>query len=155
MAELERVIYDLERCTCHVPDACRDCSKYASETGLKCMENLMLDALELLKEQEPRLLGLEEVKAIALREVKRILSSEVEPVWLEQSDGDLTNLELVLISWWYMEGIDKDEAKFEFIAKYFGTDFDDTLNYLDYGTHWRVWSSKPTIEQRKAVKWDE
>ena len=53
MEKLERVIYDLERCTCHVPDACRDCSKYASETGLKCMENLMMDALELLKEQEP------------------------------------------------------------------------------------------------------
>jgi hypothetical protein len=54
MDELERVIYDLERCTCHVPDACRDCSKYASETGLKCMENLMMDALELLKEQEQK-----------------------------------------------------------------------------------------------------
>ena len=53
MEKLERVIYDLERCTCHVPDACRDCSKYASETGLKCMENLMMDALELLKEQGP------------------------------------------------------------------------------------------------------
>lgn len=52
MEKLERVIYDLERCTCHVPDACRDCSKYGSETGLKCMENLMMDALELLKEQE-------------------------------------------------------------------------------------------------------
>jgi hypothetical protein len=53
MDELERVIYDLERCTCHVPDACSDCSKYGSETGLKCMENLMMDALGLLKEQEP------------------------------------------------------------------------------------------------------
>ena len=53
MEKLERVIYDLERCTCHVPDACRDCSKYASETGLKCMENLMMDALELLKRQRP------------------------------------------------------------------------------------------------------
>ena len=53
MNEFGRVIYDLERCTCHVPDACRDCSKYASGTGLKCMESLMMDALELLKEQEP------------------------------------------------------------------------------------------------------
>jgi hypothetical protein len=52
MEKLERVIYDLERCTCHVPDACRDCSKYASEPG-KCRKNLMMDALELLKEQEP------------------------------------------------------------------------------------------------------
>ena len=53
MDELQRVIYDLERCTCHVPDACLDCSKYYRETGLKCMENLMMDALELLKRQRP------------------------------------------------------------------------------------------------------
>ena len=111
-------------------------------------------AIALLREQEARLLGLEEVKAIALREAERILSTEVEPVWLEQNEGGMTRLVLVLISWWYMEGIDQDETEFEFIAKHFGTDFDDTLNYLDYGTCWRVWSSKPTIEQRKAVKWD-
>jgi hypothetical protein len=64
MDELERVIYDLERCTCHVPDACRDCSKYASETGLKCMENLMMDALELLKEQEQQIEQLEHDLAV-------------------------------------------------------------------------------------------
>ena len=27
--------------------------------------------------------------------------------------------------------------------------------YYKYGIHWRVWSAKPTDEQRKAVKWDE
>ena len=115
---------------------------------------LLQDALELLREQEPRLLGLEEVKAIAIRETKRFLSSDVEPVWLERNDGGLTNLALVLLPWWYMEDIDVDETEFEFIAKFFGTDLDATLNYCDYGTRWRVWSSKPTIEQRRAVKWD-
>lgn len=125
------------------------------EFGCWCLSNrLIYDALELLKEQEPRLMTLEEVKAIALRETERILSSGVEPVWLEQNDDGLTNLNLVLISWWYMDNLDEDETEFEFIAKYFGTDIDDTLNYLDYGTRWRVWSSKPTIEQRKAVKWE-
>ena len=54
MADRAKVIYDLERCTCHVPDACRDCSKYNAEgiLTLTCMESLMKDALELLKEQE-------------------------------------------------------------------------------------------------------
>lgn len=53
MADRAKVIYDLERCTCHVPDACRDCSKYNAEgiLTLTCMESLMKDALELLKEQ--------------------------------------------------------------------------------------------------------
>ena len=26
--------------------------------------------------------------------------------------------------------------------------------YYKYGVHWRVWSAKPTDEQRKAVKWN-
>ena len=26
--------------------------------------------------------------------------------------------------------------------------------YYKYGVHWRVWSAKPTDEQRKAVKWE-
>lgn len=53
----KQVIYDLERCTCHVPDACRDCSKHRHWSGnaVTCMESLMEDALDLLKEQEPAL----------------------------------------------------------------------------------------------------
>ena len=48
----ERVIYDIERCICHVPDACRDCSHYGQgEEAIRCMENLMADALSVLKEQ--------------------------------------------------------------------------------------------------------
>ena len=54
MADRERIIYDLERCTCHVPDVCRDCSKYNADgvPTLTCMESLMSDALELLKAQQ-------------------------------------------------------------------------------------------------------
>lgn len=51
MTELNRVIYDIERCTCHVPDACRDCSKYRGEYTPDCMEQLLTDALKLLKAQ--------------------------------------------------------------------------------------------------------
>lgn len=105
--------------------------------------------------REPRLLGLEEVKAIALRMAQRIVSTEAEPVWLEQNDGGMTRLVPALISWWYMEGIDEDETEFEFIAEYFGTDFDDTLNYLDYGTRWRCWSAKPSKELREVTPWHD
>lgn len=51
MTELNQVIYDIERCTCHVPDACRDCSKYKGTYTPDCMEQLLTDALKLLKEQ--------------------------------------------------------------------------------------------------------
>ena len=52
----EKVIYSIERCICHVPDACRDCG-YDNEPCPKCFEHLLRDALELLKAQEPILLG--------------------------------------------------------------------------------------------------
>lgn len=55
MPDRERVIYDIERCICHVPDACRDCSKYIGAYTPNCMEQLLADALELLKEQDKQI----------------------------------------------------------------------------------------------------
>ncbi len=52
MPDMEKVIYDIERCTCRVPDACRDCSHYTGTVGYECMEGLMRDALDLLEEQD-------------------------------------------------------------------------------------------------------
>ena len=51
MADMEKVIYSIERCICHVPDACRDCG-YDNEPCPKCFEHLLLDAHDLLKAQE-------------------------------------------------------------------------------------------------------
>ena len=50
MADREKVIYSIERCICHVPDACRDCG-YDNHEYNECVEKLLRDALELLKEQ--------------------------------------------------------------------------------------------------------
>lgn len=50
MADLEKVIYGIERCICHVPDACRDCW-YDTNPYPECQNKLMLDAMELLKAQ--------------------------------------------------------------------------------------------------------
>lgn len=52
MTDKRQVMYDIERCISHVPDACRDCSHYTGTVGFGCMENLMSDALALLKEQK-------------------------------------------------------------------------------------------------------
>ena len=52
MADVENVIYAIERCTCHVPDACRDCPYDAGHPYNECIEMLLKDAMELLKEQE-------------------------------------------------------------------------------------------------------
>lgn len=55
MTDRWRVIYDIERCVSHVPDACRDCSKHSGDLDfdpMLCMEDLLSDALALLREQE-------------------------------------------------------------------------------------------------------
>lgn len=54
MTDRERVISDIERCICHEPYSCKDCSKYGGVYALRCMEDLLKDALELLKEQDGR-----------------------------------------------------------------------------------------------------
>ena len=64
MIDTQHVMYDIERCISNVPDACRDCSHYTGTVGFKCMENLMTDALALLKEQDD--LGAELTNAVEL-----------------------------------------------------------------------------------------
>lgn len=56
MTDREKVIYSIERCICHVPDACRDCAYDAGHPYNECVELLLKDALSLLKAQEPILL---------------------------------------------------------------------------------------------------
>ena len=50
MPNKEKVIYSIERCLCHVPDACRDCN-YDNYEYNKCVEKLLADALALLQEE--------------------------------------------------------------------------------------------------------
>lgn len=69
MIDKRQIIYDIERCICHVPDACIDCSHYTGTGGFGCMEELMSDTLFLLKEQEKRKLRL--ALDIAKRNVQR------------------------------------------------------------------------------------
>ena len=51
MADSRKVIYAIERCICHVPDACRDCPYDAGHPYNECIEMLLKDAMELLKEK--------------------------------------------------------------------------------------------------------
>ena len=48
----EKVKYSIERCICHVPDACRDCAYDAGHPYNECVEMMLRDALAMLKEQE-------------------------------------------------------------------------------------------------------
>lgn len=89
------------------------------------------DALALLKAQEPRLLTLDDVAAWV-----RQKPLDREPIYVEVKD---------LLGTWGAWMVDE-------IASYLPeTDLSSEL----YGKTWRVWSAKPTDEQRKAVSWND
>lgn len=112
MPDREKVIKGLE---IHTKPNSRCVGCPYPNNGL-CGDQLYMDALALLKEQEPRVLTLEEARTY-------------EVVWPEdKGEGELHPL----------------------IVK---NNMNDS-KYYKYGKHWRVWSAKPTDEQRKAVKWE-
>lgn len=128
MADRETVIYDIGRCICHVPDACKDCSKYGGDNAIRCMEELLADALSLLKAQEPRLLTAEEAEKVP----------EGKIVWVEQHTREKDYL---------MPMAATGDGRFG--NSYLG------ILWKEVNTRfYRMWASKPTDEQREAVKWD-
>lgn len=133
MIDKRQVMYDIERCISHVPDACRDCSHYTGKVGFECMETLMSDALSMLKEPEPRVMKLEEVKSFGwdycYLEEEHLPGKEYRSVCGEYA--------LTCITWPCIASMRIQHG-------------DD-----NYGKKWRCWTAKPTEDQRQAVKWDK
>lgn len=132
MDEREKVIYSIERCICHVPDACRDCG-YDNEPCPECFEHLLRDALSLLKAQEPRVMTYEEMMEaeVCFFEVKDI--KEIYPYIRFEIDGE---------SYWTSPYTNNEDNPFEQMA-----------TQEEYQKDARCWTSRPTDEQREKVKW--
>lgn len=109
---------------------------YIETDWMDCVSVPMLrGALALLKEQEPMVLTLEEANAVLQKD---------DVIWIEEEDG-------------HMFGGIRKEDYFEMQDGSL-VDFDDLMEpeiANKYGKVYRMWSSKPTEEQRKAVKWDD
>ena len=142
MSDREKVIKGMECCLVFGEDLlykCDECPYRATEDERKVIDwrchlkELRKDALELLKAQEPRVLTLEEVHEMA---------------W------DYCYLE---------EEVIKDKVLQIYSGKYrikcitWPSIASCVLTFGDnaYGKRWRCWTSRPTDEQRKAVKWDD
>ena len=140
MAELGKVLNALENCTAH--PKCRDCGwkecEYEHET-VEIPLTLAKDAHSLLKAQEPRVMTLEELED-ALDTV----------VWLDiPNTENLADGYSLIMAYSHKNG-------FIFLESPFGDNpSQDRFEYKDYGITWRCWTSRPTDEQREAVKWDE
>ena len=109
------------------------CIDFAESRGYGGLVDAMRDALELLKAHEPRVMTLEEVKQAKGRDV-----------WLELS-GNIAEDVLTAAT---IEGCGTGGI----CTRY------ESLKYTQYCVKpygWRCWTSRPTEEQREAVKWNE
>ena len=127
--KLEKVIKGLECCIIRHPDDKARCDECPYESA--CCNRLKRDALDLLKAQEPRLLGLDEIKMLGL-------------MWLESRNGFVQPV----ICQNYEYCVDRSV---EFIMVH-GT-ICNSIN--TFGKLWRVWTSEPGKEQRGAAKWND
>lgn len=130
MPDRDKVIYSLERCICHVPDACRDCAYDAGHPYNECVEMLLRDALELLKAQEPRLLTIEEITGDG-------------ECWFEGINGACGYADCYMCTGSKEVEVHRISMKPEYVS------------WDDFKKKWRCWSYRPTDEQRKAAKWNE
>ena len=135
MNELEKVIKGLEE-TADDLRAWQTMADKADRGQLIAMENRVNDAIELLKAQEPRMMTLEEIK-------------------------DYNGECLCWLEWIFA----KDDPTMFYAAVVRHRPNTDVIDYIgfnhslgfrenEYNKTVRCWTSRPTEEQRKAVKWD-
>ena len=143
MADREKVMKGLECCSQGAKEPYTPTIRYCAEcpypeSEIPCTRALARDALELLKAQEPRVMTLEEVED-ALDTV----------VWVDRPLIDNTSDEYALIDA-YSRKTQIVELRYPFCDK----DYRERADYATYGKTWRCWTSRPTDEQREAVKWE-
>lgn len=139
MTDREKVIEGLECCADDKPfyhAHCDDCPYNGlNPDNLGGCTKLYRDALELLKEQEPRVIDADEI----------VLSADPSKwLWVERK-GD-----------YCAEAFKAGKTISGLIA--FDSETPGAFLYCErpdeYGKTWRCWTSRPTDEQRNAVKWD-
>jgi hypothetical protein len=118
-------------------DVCHtECPYFRAYNMGDCIRALAKDALTLLKAQEPRVMTLEEVKQH---------NNQDGCVWFEQPTYN-ADAAFVL----------KEDFMIQVISPYI---LGEPINHGywtngNYGKTWRCWTSRPTDEQREAVKWE-
>ena len=130
MADLDKVIKGLEshreRTVC-VNEEGEVCPYFSYED---CYRRLTDDALELLKEQMPRVLTLEE-------------ATGEDECWLECDNGHCGYADCIMM----FDGS-------VYLWRCFASE-PKVMDCATYGRQWRCWTSKPKDEQRETTPWDE
>lgn len=131
----EKVIRGLEVCNQYrfFGRDCYGCPYCGEEFSVCNIQDMLDDALSLLKEQEPRVMTLDET-----------IASCENPVWLEEN-----TLQGSYGAWGVVKGVREKYNAVNIGGVRFGY-----WPRAKYNISWRCWSARPTEEQRKAVKWE-
>lgn len=106
------------------------------ENNVECKQKWADDALELLKEQEPRVLTLGD-----LRDIGSVWALNTPPYLCMDINPRYRRIVGSWVAW---------RNIYELISG-----LHPTYNADNYGKIWRCWSARPTDEQRKAVAWND
>jgi hypothetical protein len=111
------------------------------ETADMFYRSTIQDAIALLKAQEPRVMTLEEIKAL--------------PDYVFLEDRDISHVfSIKTISRPALPQLVFVNISGEECVGFRGPDGDTSLVTSRYRVEWRCWTSRPTDEQREAVKWE-
>ena len=134
MTKLEKVMQGLECCTNGVNNVprCEDCPYRGFDDTCAKLDELHDDALEMLKEREPRVLTLKEA-----------LSQSWDYCYIEAEVRPRSKMIETLC------GTHRLYCTTSIVLER------QTRGDKEYGKTWRCWTARPTEEQREATPWDE
>ena len=148
MDKLEKVIKGITLCNTDglADEMCPNCP-YVNEANPICVRSLFNDALELLKEQQPRVLSYDEMKTmigkpVYVEEPKR--NADPQCYWGIVVEGEEPPKEG---GYNYPGGVD-------FNVEVGLNVYDGDLYMVDIGCGWRAWTAEPTDEQRMNTPWE-
>lgn len=134
MADREKVIKGL---TCCRKGFCFACPyNDGVDSNVDCKQKWADDCLELLKEQEPRVLTLNEVE-----------DKLDDVVWMEEPGCENLSANFAVIAAY--------STKYNKVYAYFFSTRKKEFEYGEYNKTWRCWSAKPSDAERKAVAWND
>lgn len=98
--------------------------------------DIIEDAIDLLKAQEPRVLTLNEVE-----------DKLDDVVWIEEPGCENLSANFAVIAAY--------SRKYNKVYAYFFSTSKKEFEYGEYNKTWRCWSAKPSDAERKAVAWND
>ena len=154
MNERDRVMNAFRNCI--TEPKCKNCPWDECEAlGNRKVEiplDLALAVMRELAATEPRVMTLEEVHSAGEHNADVFDDYYAVIVWVEEKNQNPYPAR-IRYSFYPEYGDDEDDDRVACAS--FGSDCDEWAQSKFYGVTWRCWTSRPTDEEREAVKWDD